>query len=67
VLETQLHDRRSAWDMQSDGTYVQRRPGPDEAVVSSQEALIADAERRSFEANRLRKRRPRIIPRRPYG
>jgi polyphosphate kinase len=67
VLETQLHDRRSAWDMQADGTYVQRRPGPDEAVVSSQEALIADAERRSFEANRLRKRRPRIIPRRPYG
>ena len=67
VLDTQLHDRRSAWEMQADGTYVQRRPGPDEKVVSSQEVLIADAERRSFEANRLRKRRPRIIPRRPYG
>ena len=67
VLDTQLNDRRSAWDMQADGTYVKRRSDPDEKVVGSQEALIAEAERRSFEANRLRKRRPRIIPRRPYG
>ena len=67
VLDTQLNDRRSAWEMQADGTYVQRRPSPDAKVVSSQEVLIADAERRSFEANRLRKRRPRIIQRRTYG
>jgi polyphosphate kinase len=67
VLDTQLGDTRSAWDMNADGTYVQRQPGPGESAVGSQEALIADAEQRSFDANRLRKRRPRIIPRRPYG
>ncbi len=26
LLELQLNDRRSAWEMQPDGSYVQRRP-----------------------------------------
>jgi polyphosphate kinase len=30
ILETHLSDRRSAWDMQSDGSYVQRRPETDD-------------------------------------
>ena len=29
ILEVSLHDQRQAWDMQPDGTYVQRRPAPD--------------------------------------
>ena len=29
ILEISLHDQRQAWDMQPDGTYVQRRPAPD--------------------------------------
>jgi polyphosphate kinase len=67
LLDTQLNDPRSAWVMNADGTYVQRQPRPGEEAAGSQDALIADAEQRSFDANRLRKRRPRIIPRRPYA
>jgi polyphosphate kinase len=29
ILQVHLADQRSAWDMQPDGTYVQRRPAPD--------------------------------------
>ena len=29
ILELSLHDQRQAWDMQPDGTYVQRRPAAD--------------------------------------
>ncbi|MGH8658276.1 MAG: hypothetical protein ACREV4_07320 [Gammaproteobacteria bacterium] len=28
-LDVQLQDRRSAWEMQSDGSYRQLRPGPE--------------------------------------
>ena len=38
-LDLQLADRRSAWDMQPDGSYVQRTPESD-VDVSSQSALI---------------------------
>ncbi|MDH3472192.1 MAG: polyphosphate kinase 1 [Rhodospirillales bacterium] len=62
ILEIQLKDQRSAWDMQPDGTYIQRRAeGVDEG---SQQLLIAAAERRHFEATRLRRRKPRGIARR---
>jgi polyphosphate kinase len=44
-LDLQLADRRSAWDMQPDGSYVQRVP-EHEGQISAQEALIARAERR---------------------
>jgi polyphosphate kinase len=63
ILDTQLADRRSAWEMRPDGSYVQRQPG-DRAEIGSQQALIAAAERRSYEATRLRKRRPQSIARR---
>ena len=55
-LELQLNDQRSAWDMQSDGTYVQRQPNSDKAL-SSQVQQIDLAEKRAREANRLRKRK----------
>jgi polyphosphate kinase len=45
ILDVQLSDQRSAWDMQPDGTYVQRRPGEDNAK-GAQETLIGVAERR---------------------
>jgi polyphosphate kinase len=64
VLDTQLQDRRSAWEMRPDGSYVQRQPRDEAEAVGSQQALIAAAERRFFEANRLRKRKPRSIARR---
>ncbi|GMQ76278.1 MAG: polyphosphate kinase 1 [Gammaproteobacteria bacterium] len=64
IFELHLSDRRSAWDMQSDGTYVQRQPAGEEDVVGAQERLIAAAERRDKEAKRLKRRKPRIIGRR---
>ncbi|HET6583740.1 MAG TPA: polyphosphate kinase 1 [Nannocystaceae bacterium] len=57
ILKLQLGDQRSAWEMQSDGSFVQRQGGE----RGSQEMLIERAERRHREATRLRRRRPRPI------
>jgi len=47
LLDIQLMDRRSAWDMQSDGSYLQRIPGPEGEMHSTHEQLISLAEKRS--------------------
>ena len=47
ILDTYLNDRRSAWDMQPDGEYVQRTPGKNEEPLGSQEQMILFAEKRS--------------------
>jgi polyphosphate kinase len=62
IFETQLNDQRNVWDMQPDGTYVQR--AAEEDARGCQNLLIEAAERRHFEATRLRKRKPRGIARR---
>ncbi len=62
ILDLQICERRGAWDMQPDGSYVQR-PFED-GDKSSQQLLIDAAEQRHFEATRLRRRRPRGIARR---
>jgi polyphosphate kinase len=56
-LDVQLNDQRSAWDMQADGSYVQRMPKDNKKVICSQEKQISLAEKRSRDANRLRKRK----------
>ena len=40
VLDLCLQDNRSVWEMNSDGTYDQRRPDPDEPVVCTQDVLM---------------------------
>jgi polyphosphate kinase len=50
--------------MGSDGAYTQRQPRTPAEETGSQEALILAAEKRNFEATRLRRRRPRAIARR---
>lgn len=67
LLDTQLGDYRLAWVMQSDGTYLQRQPASEAESMGSQQALIAAAEKRHLEANRLRKRKPRTMTRRSTG
>ena len=67
ILDLQLADRHSAWDMRPDGGYVPRRSNRSDAAEGCQQALIAAAERRNFEANRLRKRKPRVLSRRAPG
>jgi polyphosphate kinase len=47
ILDIQLNDRRSAWDMQPDGSYVQRVPSGDEDARGAQEQLIALAQKRA--------------------
>ena len=64
LLELQLSDQRSAWDMQPDGSYVQRMPKKTESEASSQTVQIAMAERRCRDANRLRKRKSKAFGKR---
>jgi polyphosphate kinase len=64
LLETQLSDRRSAWDMKSDGSYVQRKPRGGQKTRSSQEILMEAARLRGERAKRLRKVKPRAFARR---
>ncbi|KAA6184625.1 polyphosphate kinase 1 [Thiohalocapsa marina] len=45
ILDVQLADQRSAWDMQPDGSYVQRMPA-DETAKGAQETLIGVADKR---------------------
>lgn len=63
VLDLHLADERSAWDMQPDGTYVQRR-SDDPDAPGCQQKLIALAENRLRVAMRLRRRKPQVIVRR---
>jgi polyphosphate kinase len=46
ILQTQLADQRSAWDMKADGTYIQRKPvEPNESLSDpgSHEAMMRQA------------------------
>jgi polyphosphate kinase len=64
IFDAQLADHRSAWDMQPDGSYVQRMPREGEDPRGCQQLLIELAERRQKEALRLKKRKPKGIARR---
>jgi len=63
VIDLHLDDQRSAWDMQPDGTYVQRRPDSDDGD-SCQDSLMAAADSRQKEAKRLKRRKPKAMARR---
>jgi polyphosphate kinase len=64
MLDTQLADERSAWEMQPDGSYVQRVPSGPKHARSSQELFVEWAEKRYKDATRLKRRKPRGIARR---
>jgi polyphosphate kinase len=67
VLDVEMADPRGAWDMQPDGSYVQRRPDEGAKARHSQQTLIDRAEKRLKEATRLRKRKPKGVARRAQG
>jgi polyphosphate kinase len=52
ILDVQLADRRSAWEMQPDGTYRQRVPGEADDPRGAQEILIALAQKRARASGR---------------
>ncbi len=64
LLEVQLRDQRSAWEMRADGTYEQRQPRTEKEEKSSQELLITAASLRAERDRRLRKLKPRAFARR---
>lgn len=59
LLDIQLSDPRSAWEMQPDGSYLQRRPLDESHTDGSQQVLMARAERNLRAVTRLRRRKPR--------
>jgi polyphosphate kinase len=61
LLDAQLADRRSAWEMQPDGSYHQLRPSSDDEAKGAQEQLIRWTERRHRQAAKVRKRKPRVL------
>ncbi len=61
MLNVQLADRRSAWDMDGNGMYTQRQPRDDSQSEGAQDTLIAVAEKRyeavaSREQKKVRKK-----------
>jgi polyphosphate kinase len=50
ILKVQLSDRRNAWEMQADGSYIQRQPRNDAEALGTHATLIALAAQRSAAA-----------------
>ena len=65
ILDTQLADRRQAWEMRPDGSYEQLLPGTAEEELGCHARFIQAAHARNFEATRLRRRKP-ITPGRDW-
>jgi len=59
-LDAQLHDQRSAWDMQSDGSYIQRQPADESEQTGSQQLLIQYAEKRAKKATKLQRGKRKV-------
>ncbi len=58
-IDVQLNDQRSAWDMLSDGSYVQRQPSDAENQPGCQVELIRLAEKRRKKWSKPRKKHKR--------
>ena len=43
MLDIMLNDNRQAWDLQPDGTFIQRRPGPGEPERSTHQVMMQRA------------------------
>lgn len=61
MLDSQWHDQRNAWELQSDGCYLQRQPTNDMDNSSCQQTLISLAEKRLHDVTRLRKRKAKGV------
>ncbi len=61
LLDTQLGDRRSAWEMRPDGSYEQLRPASEDEEIGSQERLLQWTEKRHRKAAKVLKRKPMVV------
>jgi len=59
VIDTQLADQRSAWDMQPDGSYIQRMNADEQASEGSHRVLIARTVKRLKESLKQKKKKPK--------
>ncbi len=66
ILLTQLEDKRSAWEMQGDGTYVQRTSASTKDT-SCHETFIRLAQAREKDAERRKTRSPQQLRKRNIG
>lgn len=57
VIDIHLSDRRSAWEMQPDGSYIQRQPLDSGSVRSSHSQLIAQTELRHREMHKRKNKK----------
>ena len=57
IFDTHLADQRSAWDMRSDGSYIQRTPCEAGIAEGSHNLLITRTERRLRESLKLKKKK----------
>lgn len=65
ILDAQLSDRRNAWEMLPDGSYLQLQAQDGEESLGSQELTVRWTERRQKKVAKLRRRKPRVLgPRR---
>ena len=64
ILDIQLSNQRSGWDMQADGTYIQRNPSGRAEQDGSQEILIQQAGKRLADAQRMSKKKKKKIVKR---
>jgi polyphosphate kinase len=63
ILRLQVSDRRSAWEMQPDGSYVQRQPRTEAEALGTHATLIALAAQRSAAATAPEPKHERRLPR----
>jgi polyphosphate kinase len=61
LLDSQLGDERSAWEMLPDGSYRQRRPSKEGQQEGAQEALIRWTEKRDKQVTKAQKKKPRVL------
>ena len=59
ILDVQLSDRRSAWEMQPDGSYIQRQPAAGQDARSCQELLVGLATKRLAAAAKHKQKKVR--------
>jgi polyphosphate kinase len=62
MLDIQLNDRHSAWEMQSDGSYLQLQAEQGEDAHSSFELLIRNAEKRLKTTHRMMVKTGKVKP-----
>ncbi len=57
ILDTQLNNKRSVWDMQSDGSYLKRDPEKGDDARTVQEIMIELADKRLASSDSAKKRK----------